>query len=41
MSLFSIHPDFGNSAEEFHLHETLSTPITPQNFLFWVVHEKH
>jgi hypothetical protein len=26
MSLFSTHPDFGNSAEEFHPHKTLSTP---------------
>jgi hypothetical protein len=27
MSLFPIHPDFGNSAEEFHPYETLSTPM--------------
>jgi hypothetical protein len=27
MSLFPTHPDFENSAEEFHLHETLSAPI--------------
>jgi hypothetical protein len=27
MSLFPTHPDFGNSAEEFHPHETLSTPM--------------
>jgi hypothetical protein len=27
MSLFPTHPDFGNCAEEFHLHETLSAPI--------------
>jgi hypothetical protein len=27
MSLFSTHPDFGNSAEEFHGDETLSTLI--------------
>jgi hypothetical protein len=27
MSLFPTHPDFGNSAEEFHGDETLSTPM--------------
>jgi hypothetical protein len=27
MSLFSTHPDFENSAEEFHPHETLSAPM--------------
>jgi hypothetical protein len=27
MSLFSTHPYFRNSAEEFHPHETLSTPM--------------
>jgi hypothetical protein len=27
MSLFPTHPDFGNSAEEFHPHETLYTPM--------------
>jgi hypothetical protein len=27
MSLFSTHPDFTNSAEEFYPHETLSTPM--------------
>jgi len=27
MSQFLAHPYFGNSAEEFHPHETLSTPI--------------
>jgi hypothetical protein len=27
MSLFLTHPDFENSVEEFHPHETLSTPI--------------
>jgi hypothetical protein len=26
-ALFLTHLDFGNSAEEFHPHETLSTPI--------------
>jgi hypothetical protein len=27
MSLFPTHPDFENSAEEFHRDETLSTPM--------------
>jgi hypothetical protein len=27
MSLFPTHLDIGNSAKEFHSHETLSTPI--------------
>jgi hypothetical protein len=27
MSLFSTHPNFENSAEEFHPHETLSAPM--------------
>jgi hypothetical protein len=27
MSLFPTHPDFENSAEEFHPHETLYTPM--------------
>jgi hypothetical protein len=27
MVQFSTHPFFGNSAEEFHPHETLSTPM--------------
>jgi hypothetical protein len=27
MSLFPIHLDFGNSVEDFHPHETLSTPM--------------
>jgi hypothetical protein len=27
MSLFPTHSDFENIAEEFHPHETLSTPI--------------
>jgi hypothetical protein len=27
MSRFLTHPDFRNSAEEFHPHETLSAPI--------------
>jgi hypothetical protein len=38
MSLFPTHPDFGNSAEEFHLHETLSTPkklLSSLSSLIW------
>jgi hypothetical protein len=27
MTQFPIYPYFGNSAEEFHPHETLSTPM--------------
>ena len=27
ISQFPTHPYFGNSAEEFHPHETLSTPM--------------
>jgi len=27
MSQFPAHPDFGNNAEEFHPHETISTPM--------------
>jgi hypothetical protein len=27
MSMFSAHPDFKNSAEEFYPHETLSTSM--------------
>jgi hypothetical protein len=34
MSLFPTHPDFRNSAEEFHSHETLSTPIKLLSSLF-------
>jgi hypothetical protein len=33
-SLFSIHPDFENSTEEFHPHETISTPIKLLSSLF-------
>jgi hypothetical protein len=34
MSLFPTHLDFGNSAEEFYLHETLSTPMKLLSSLF-------
>jgi hypothetical protein len=34
MSLFLTHPDFGNSAEEFHPHETLSIPVKLLSSLF-------
>jgi hypothetical protein len=27
MSLFPTYPDFGNNAEKFHPHETLSTSM--------------
>jgi hypothetical protein len=33
MSLFPTHSDFGNSAEEFHSHETLSAPMKFLSFL--------
>jgi len=34
ISQFSTHPYFGNSAEEFHPHETLSTPMKFLSSLF-------
>jgi hypothetical protein len=38
MSLFLTYLDFENSAEEFHPHETLSTPmklLSPLSSLIW------
>jgi hypothetical protein len=34
ISLFPTHPDFRNSTEVFHLHETLSTPMKLLSSLF-------
>jgi hypothetical protein len=34
MSLFPVHLDFRNGAEEFHPHESLSTPIKLLSSLF-------
>jgi hypothetical protein len=32
MTQFPTHSYFGNNAEEFHPHETISTPIILRNF---------
>jgi hypothetical protein len=33
-TVFPTHPDFGNSAEEFYPHETLSAPMKLLSSLF-------